>query len=109
MKSEMSNFVQAAERFCQPMQATILIVDDDTSMRWIIQRMLVQLGFEVETACDGWEAVELVKGRRYCIIFMDLKMPKMDGYEAARTIRQIELSEGFAEVPIVAVSSEPDE
>lgn len=65
----------------------ILVADDGWAMRQLVQRLLAPLGFEVREACNGSEAVEVCKQWRPHLIWMDLRMPVMDGWEAARQIR----------------------
>ncbi len=90
------------------MVVRILIVDDDKAVRFILDRKLTKLGYETEAAVDGQEAVELVKVNHYGLIFMDIRMPKMDGFQATRAIRTIETEEGREPIPIVALSAHPD-
>ena len=69
--------------------------------------MLKQAEFLVETATDGSIAVEKVKQScpgYYDLILMDIQMPVMDGYDAARVIREIE-NPALAGIPIIAVSA----
>lgn len=79
---------------------TILLVEDQQSNRTVIGLMLESLGVQVDCAEDGEEAVGKCAKRTYGLILMDLKMPKMDGYEATRQLRQ----QGI-ESPIVALSA----
>jgi signal transduction histidine kinase/DNA-binding response OmpR family regulator len=72
----------------------VLAVDDSAESREYISHVLTTFGFECEHACDGEEAVEKaekarISGRPYDIIFMDYMMPKLDGIEAARKIREM--------------------
>lgn len=67
----------------------ILIVEDNRMNRVLTERLLHQAGYNAESAENGSEAVALVKSRAYDLIFMDLQMPVMDGYQAMREIRMI--------------------
>ncbi len=72
-------------------EGTILLVDDEESVRALCARMLERIGFEVLTAVDGIEAVELYRLNRdriRCVI-LDLTMPQLNGEETFRRIRQI--------------------
>lgn len=86
----------------------LLLVEDNELNMEIAEEFFSRCGASVEKAWDGSEAVELVKARPegyYAIIFMDIQMPKMDGYEATRQIRQLEQDEGRKRTPIVAMSA----
>lgn len=78
----------------------ILLVEDQESNRIVVQLMLQSMGYAVETAVDGQEAVEKVLSRPYRLIFMDLKMPRMDGYQATRYLRDKHI-----QLPIVALTA----
>lgn len=85
----------------------ILLVDDNEINLEIEAEMLKDAGFLVETAADGKIALEKIMQNRpgtYHLILMDIQMPVMDGYQAARAIRQIE-DRRLAEIPIIAVSA----
>lgn len=79
---------------------TVLLVEDQQSNRTVISLMLESLGVDVETAVDGEESLQKVQNTPYALILMDLKMPKMDGYEATRRLR-----DRGVEVPVVALSA----
>ena len=66
----------------------VLVVDDNLINRQVTQSLLVTLGCEVDTACNGVEALEKVTQATYQTIFMDLHMPVMDGLTATREIRR---------------------
>ena len=67
---------------------TALVVDDNMINRKVARLRLQAYGFEIEEADNGPDAIELVRNKRYDIIFMDHMMPKMDGLEAASIIRK---------------------
>ena len=79
----------------------ILIVEDNPVNRLLAVKILGQVGFTADVAVDGLEAVEFVKKSPYDLIFMDLQMPVMDGYEAMRKIR----SNGSIDQPRIIVIS----
>lgn len=84
-----------------------LMVEDNESNAEIICEILKIAGLEVEQAWNGQEAVKkilTVKDWYYDIVFMDIQMPVMDGYEAVKTIRGLE-REYAQEVPILAMSA----
>ncbi|MGB0370012.1 MAG: PAS domain S-box protein [Opitutales bacterium] len=65
----------------------ILLVEDDPSTQFMFVRLLKKFGYDPAVAGDGAEAVELVHSNAYDLIFMDVFMPRMDGYEATEAIR----------------------
>jgi CheY-like chemotaxis protein len=67
--------------------AKVLIVEDNATNRTVAARLLEKLGYRVEVACDGQEAISLAAAESYGAILMDCQMPSMDGYEATRVIR----------------------
>jgi len=70
-------------------RANILIVDDNVSLCKTMSFVLGRKGYAVATARDGPEAIEMVRERPFDMIFMDIKMPLMDGVETYRRIKQI--------------------
>ena len=66
---------------------TVLIADDKWENRSVLVNFLTPLGFTIEEACDGQEALEKIVERQPDLILMDLVMPRLNGYEAIRNIR----------------------
>lgn len=86
----------------------ILLAEDNELNRQIAVEMLELLGAAVETAQNGREAVEAVRSHPplyYDMIFMDIQMPMMNGYEAAYEIRRLGM-ERISELPIVAMTAD---
>lgn len=92
-----------SESFTAP-DAKILIVDDMPSNLMVAKGLMSPYEMNITTCTSGEEAVRLVAGHEYDLIFMDHMMPKMDGLETARRIREME-GEYFAHVPIIALSA----
>ena len=84
----------------------VLIVDDNATNRVVAQALCEMFGCTSECAEDGVEAVEAVSSRRFDLILMDIKMPRMDGVQATQAIRALP---GVAsETPIVALTANAD-
>ena len=84
----------------------ILIVDDNATNRVVAQALCEMFGCTSETAEDGVEAVEAVQERRFDLILMDIKMPRMDGVQATQAIRA--LDGPVSRTPIVALTANAD-
>ena len=85
----------------------VLLVEDNELNREIATEILKSLGMKVDCAADGMEAVEIMSseaGNQYDLIFMDIQMPKMDGYTATREIRTLNDSKK-ANIPIIAMTA----
>jgi CheY-like chemotaxis protein len=65
----------------------VLVVDDDEAVRWTLVMMLEQLGLAVDSAANGLERIEALRGRAYSLVLMDINMPVCDGIAATRAIR----------------------
>jgi two-component system KDP operon response regulator KdpE len=77
----------------RPSQGKVLIVDDDASIRRALHTTLSALGFEIEEASSGEQAVSFVRTERYDAVLLDINMPGGGGIEACRTLRR--LAEGL--------------
>jgi signal transduction histidine kinase/CheY-like chemotaxis protein len=84
----------------------ILIVDDNATNRVVAQALCEMFGCTSETAEDGVEALEAVQERRFDLVLMDIKMPRMDGVQATRAIRA--LDGPASALPIVALTANAD-
>lgn len=84
----------------------ILVAEDNRINQEITLRILGQFGYSAEIAQNGLEAVEICAEKSFDLILMDCQMPEMDGYEAARKIRQI--GKTADEVKIIALSASAD-
>lgn len=86
----------------------ILVVDDNDLNIEIAKELLMHIGIEVETARDGKQAVDTLRSKPphyYDMVFMDIQMPIMNGYEAVREIRASD-REDLKTIPIVAMSAD---
>ena len=81
----------------------ILVVDDEKPISDIIKFNMVKEGYDVVTAFDGREALEMFEAERPDILILDLMLPEMDGLEVARTIRKT------SNVPIIVLSAKDSE
>jgi CheY-like chemotaxis protein len=86
----------------------ILVVDDKEPNRRLLSRMLGAVGFQVREAGDGEEAIAAFEAWNPHLIFMDMVMPGMDGYEATRRIKATDRGRETAIVAITASAFEED-
>lgn len=85
----------------------ILLVEDNEINREIATELLSETGVKIEEACDGEEAVRKVAESEegyYDLILMDIQMPKLDGYEATKSIRMLDRSD-VKDLPIIAMTA----
>jgi CheY-like chemotaxis protein len=80
----------------------VLVVEDDRDCSTLAGKMLQRLGYSAEFAADGAEAIEAFAPGKYFAIFMDVRMPVMDGLDATRKIRE---RESGSRVPIIALTA----
>lgn len=84
-----------------PKGKTILVVDDSPTVRKLIAGKLEKCGHEVFCSNDGVEAMELLKNLVPDLVLLDINMPRMDGYQACKLIRQNDVTK---DVPVVMIS-----
>lgn len=70
-------------------QKKILIVEDEKVIREFLSKLLVSLNYQVDSACDGLEAIKKIEKNEYSIILSDVKMPNMDGVELLKKVKEI--------------------
>ena len=85
-----------------PVKKSALVVDDSLTMRKVLARILERDGFEVMTANDGLDAIQKLQDLTPDIILTDIEMPRMDGFEFSRYIRD---TEQYKHIPIIMISS----
>ena len=83
----------------------ILVAEDKDESRILLVKLLQNVGFEVQGAANGLAATEVFRRWRPDFIWMDIRMPVMDGYEATRRIRAMQLEAGESRIPIVALTA----
>jgi chemosensory pili system protein ChpA (sensor histidine kinase/response regulator) len=81
---------------------TVMIVDDSLTVRKITSRLLTRAGFQVTTAKDGIDALQLLGDQTPDVILLDIEMPRMDGFEFTKTIKGDPKS---AHIPIIMITS----
>ena len=80
----------------------ILVVEDDDNTRLLMQKVLSQHGYEPIPAADGVEALDVLDKKRVDLILLDVMLPRMDGYEFTKILRE---SDEYREIPILMVTA----
>lgn len=87
-----------------PGKHRVLIVEDNELNTFIVKRFLTNWGIDFEHASNGREALSCLAQNDFDLILMDLEMPEMNGYEAAKAIRKLH-NKAKASIPIIALSA----
>ncbi|MFT5450785.1 MAG: signal transduction histidine kinase/CheY-like chemotaxis protein [Enterobacterales bacterium] len=85
--------------------SSVLVVEDNLTNQIIAKKFLAIMGVDVIVVNNGQEAVDAFKARSFDLIFMDCRMPIMDGYEATKVIRILEKDNNKTAMPIIALTA----
>lgn len=80
----------------------VMVIDDSQTIRRTAETLLVKEGYTVVTAADGFEALAKVADHEPDLIFIDIMMPRLDGYQACALIKS---NIHFAKTPVIMLSS----
>lgn len=82
--------------------AKVMVIDDSQTIRRTAETLLAREGYEVITAQDGFEALAKIADQAPDLIFVDIMMPRLDGYQACALIKG---NPRFARTPVIMLSS----
>jgi two-component system phosphate regulon response regulator PhoB len=85
---------------------TILVADDEEDLRELVSYRLSRSGYEVVEAVDGQEALELATERTPDLMVLDVMMPRLDGYEVTRRVRE---QDSLRSVPVILLTARSQE
>lgn len=91
----------AAERVDR-VSIKVMIIDDSNTIRRTAEALLKKAGYEVLTASDGFEAMSMITDNQPDIIFVDIMMPRLDGYQTCQLIKN---NKKFRDTPVIMLSS----
>lgn len=80
----------------------VMVIDDSKTIRRTAEMLLQRVGCEVVTAEDGFEALAKIADHKPDLIFIDVMMPRLDGYQTCAIVKN---NKDFAETPIIMLSS----
>jgi twitching motility two-component system response regulator PilG len=84
------------------MSVKVMVIDDSNTIRRTTEALLNKAGYEVFTAPDGFEAMAMITDHRPDIIFVDIMMPRLDGYQTCSLIKN---NRQFRDTPVIMLSS----
>jgi two-component system, chemotaxis family, chemotaxis protein CheY len=88
------------------MAKTIMIIDDSTSLRQVVNIALSEAGYEIQEACDGQDALAKLKGQKIHLMICDVNMPNMDGIAFLKAVRGLP---DYKFTPIIMLTTEAGE
>jgi chemosensory pili system protein ChpA (sensor histidine kinase/response regulator) len=100
--SDDARFAAARQATAMPSRRLVMVVDDSLTVRKFTTRLLAREGFEVVTARDGVDALKLLSDHTPDVILLDIEMPRMDGFEFAKTIKG---DSKTASIPVIMITS----
>jgi signal transduction histidine kinase/ActR/RegA family two-component response regulator len=107
---DLSEKIKAAyENLSGQRPLSILVADDNPSNQKVLVQMLKRLGYRPDAVADGIEVIQALQIRPYDLIFMDIRMPEMDGLKATRKIRKLWPDSGPIILAITAFAMEGDQ
>ena len=80
----------------------VMVIDDSKTIRRTAETLLAREGYEVVTAVDGFEALSKITETKPDIIFVDIMMPRLDGYQTCALVKN---SQHFQNIPVIMLSS----
>lgn len=69
-------------------KSRVLVVDDEDALRMVLSSELSSSGYDVGTASDGDEAITVIQNKKFDLILLDIKMPKVDGFEVLKFVKK---------------------
>lgn len=99
---------QSSEK-TEPVLGHILVAEDDVVAQMVVKKMVEQAGYTMDLAVDGLEVVSAMESKHYDLILMDCLMPRMNGFEATRVIRNTDSPRINSEIPIIAMTGLTEE
>ncbi len=84
------------------MTIKVMVIDDSRTIRKTTEALLSRAGFDVLTASDGFEAMSVITDNHPDIIFVDIMMPRLDGYQTCTLIKN---NRHFKKIPVIMLSS----
>ncbi|MCW7554211.1 response regulator [Endozoicomonas gorgoniicola] len=80
----------------------VLVIDDSNTIRRSAETILTREGYTVKTAADGFDALSKFRDNTPSIVFVDIMMPRLDGYQTCSLIKH---NEQYKEIPVIMLSS----